>query len=530
MNLVINSQYKPFTFEEILKPAMLYKEAYEKTEADYAKLAEQTEMWKDIANREKSPEAYAMYERYHTDLNNMYDNLSRGMNINNRTALLGLRSKYAQEILPIANASKRKDELAAEQRKINAQDPTRLWENNVSDISIDDFIKNPQLDFGKQYSGATLTAQVAAASQALAKKYIDNPEELKSLVGGDYYEYVKHRGFTPEAVLAAIQNSENASPVLTSVVNQVLQASGINKWKNADTILPMARQYANNGLWQAVGQDESQIVNNWRAQANLQFANQKALKQMVLDQYKPVAIKDDDGNTIGYYNPKLGMATNADGSVRADQSNNPKNGTENSNTNTINNNNTKTINEKWLSEVGDSHGHTVQNYNVKNVIDLPSNAKIEGIIIQDKTYDKKNNKNIIGWKFGRIGNAHNADTNYKIIPTIESSTRTTGITPMRQVTANGIKGKYSYQSVGDNLNSSPYNENDVALDEKGNFALTEYNSKNIKLVKASEYPSLPRPVLEQLRGYEEKGLNPYLYTMPKAGFNDAPSYIVVTAK
>ena len=37
MNLVINSQYRPFSFEEILKPAMLYKEAYEKINDKYIK-------------------------------------------------------------------------------------------------------------------------------------------------------------------------------------------------------------------------------------------------------------------------------------------------------------------------------------------------------------------------------------------------------------------------------------------------------------------------------------------------------------
>ena len=525
MNLVINSQYRPFSFEEILKPAMLYKEAYEKTEADYAKLAEQTEMWKDIANREKSPEAYAMYERYHTDLNNMYDNLSRGMNINNRTALLGLRAKYAQEILPIANASKRKDELVAEQRKIAAQDPTRLWENDASDMSIDTLIKNPQADYGRQYSGATLTAQVAAASQALAKKYIDNPKDLETLVGGDYYEYIKHRGFTPEAVLAAIQNSKKASPILNSIVNQVIQASGINKWSNADSVLPQARQYALNGLWQAIGQDDSQIINNWRAQSNLDYAHRKALQN---EQYKPVAIKDDDGTTIGYYNPRLGMAVNVDGSIQSSQVNNPK---YNRKGETHYGNDFANINTEWLKQVGDSQGHTVQSYNIKNIKELPSGAKVEGMIIQDKTYDKKTGKNIIGWKFGREGNAHNSPSNYKLIQTITPSTRNTGIPEIRQVTAKGImRGGVSQQNVGDNLNSSPYNTDDIALDGNGNFVFTENNTKNIKLVTKSELYNLPRPILEQLRKYEEKGLNPYLYTMPKAKLNDAPSYIVVTAK
>ena len=93
-----------------------------------------------------------------------------------------------------------------------------------------------------------------------------------------------------------------------------------------------------------------------------------------------------------------------------------------------------------------------------------------------------------------------------------------------------MRGGVPQQNVGDNLNSNPYNTDDIALDGNGNFVFTENNTKNIKLVTKSELYNLPRPILEQLRKYEEKGLNPYLYTMPKAKLNDAPSYIVVTAK
>jgi hypothetical protein len=46
-----------------------------------------------------------MYKAYSDELNNTLDSFSKGMNISNRSALLGLKRRYASEILPIAKAS-----------------------------------------------------------------------------------------------------------------------------------------------------------------------------------------------------------------------------------------------------------------------------------------------------------------------------------------------------------------------------------------------------------------------------------------
>lgn len=275
MQLVIDSKFRPFSYDELIKPLMQYKEAYDKVEADYSNLAAQTEQWKDIANQTQSPEAYAMYSKYANDLNNIVDDFSKGMTIQNRSKLLAMKRRYASDIKPIENAANRRKELADEQRRIDAQDPTRLWQRRASDMSLDEFIHNPSADYGKGISGATLTAQVAAGASALAKEFRDNPEKMRKLVGGDYYEYVKQRGFSSQAVLAAIMNNPDASPILTNLVESTMDATGVKDWGSKSTI-QQAYNYAKQGLWNAVGQDEAQLVNNWRAQENLSNAHAEA--------------------------------------------------------------------------------------------------------------------------------------------------------------------------------------------------------------------------------------------------------------
>lgn len=333
MNLVINSQFRPFTYDEMVKPLVQYKEAYDKVEQDYSDLATQTEMWKDIVNQTNSPEAYAMYKGYSDQLNSIVEDFSKGMTLKNRRALLGLKRRYASDIQPIADAHKRRTALAEEQRKAELANPTMLWERRAGDMSLDDFISNPNADYGRSTSGAALSAQVAAGAGSLAKEFRDNPEKMRKLVGGDYYEYVKQRGFSSEAVLAAIMDNPEASPVLTQLIESTIDSAGLREWADPST-LKQAYNYARQGLWNAVGQDEAQLVQNWRAQESLshshamarqsaaqEFQAEEAEKnrQFQREQMAPREIVDKDGKgTETFYDPKLGVITNKDGKIIGD--------------------------------------------------------------------------------------------------------------------------------------------------------------------------------------------------------------------
>lgn len=323
MQLVIDSKFRPFSYDELIKPLMQYKEAYDKVEADYSNLAAQTEQWKDIANQTQSPEAYAMYSKYSNDLNNIVDDFSKGMTLKNRGQLLAMKRRYASDIKPIENAANRRKELADEQRKISLQDPTRIWQKMAADMSLDEFIHNPTADYGNSISGATLTAQVAAGASALAKEFRNNPEKMRKLVGGDYYEYVKQRGFSSQAVLAAIMNNPDASPVLTNLVESTMDSTGVKDWGSKSAI-QQAYNYARQGLWNAVGQDEAQLVQNWRAQENLSNKHakerQEAAQNFQKNQTAPREIIGADGKGTGnYYDPRIGMVVDRNGRVMQGQ-------------------------------------------------------------------------------------------------------------------------------------------------------------------------------------------------------------------
>lgn len=321
----LDVQFNPFTYEELIRPIADYNEAYNALADSYATLSDQTEAFRNEVSQHKNSEAYKTHSRYSNELSAIVDDFSQGMTGANRAKLLGMKRRYNTEIAPIAKAAERRSALAEEQRKAELANPTMMWERRASDMSLDEFINNPSVGYGRSYSGAALTAQVSANAASLAKEFRNNPDKMREVVGGDFYEYVKQRGFSSEAVLAAIANNPNASPVLLGLVENAITSSGIMDWATPET-LKKAYSLAREGLWSAVGQEETQLVQNWRKQQQLsqQFqaseaaTNRQHQIDMANEAKKPIEIIESDGTSTGtYYAPTLGLITDKVGKVVA---------------------------------------------------------------------------------------------------------------------------------------------------------------------------------------------------------------------
>ena len=103
-----------------------------------------------MANEQSDPYAYKMYKTYADDLESRAEQLMRyGLNASSRKGMLDMRARYSKEIVPIETAYKKREALAAEQRKAIAQNPTMLYQRMANTISLDDFIRNPSLDYGE---------------------------------------------------------------------------------------------------------------------------------------------------------------------------------------------------------------------------------------------------------------------------------------------------------------------------------------------------------------------------------------------
>ena len=218
MYITINSEFKPFTYDELTKPLRDYTEAYNKVEEQYATLAQQTEAWKNIATQENSPEAYAMYKKYSDELNAVVEDFSRGMTIQNRGKLTGLKSRYASEITPIANAYNAMQAANKYRDDVRAKDSTAVFIKNRYS-SIDDFLNGETAD-NNYISGSQIEASILGKTYAKANEA--------------FTELTKDGRVNADTAARLVMSGQSFN--INDVINEELEAVG------ADRFDPESRQ------------------------------------------------------------------------------------------------------------------------------------------------------------------------------------------------------------------------------------------------------------------------------------------------
>lgn len=231
MYLQLDTRFNPFTYDEMVKPLVYYKQAYDEAEAAYSDLATQTEAWKDIANREKSPEAFEMYQRYSGDLSRAVDDFSQGMTAKNRRALLGLKRRYAQDIAPIARASEAMN--AANELRAKAS-PDAIFEVGEYN-SLDQFLHGKTAN-NKFQSRDALIKQTATMTEAAMAEAMRDPE-FQKVMGDQYWEIKQHTGGSYKDLIEAIKLGMMDNPLAQNRFSQIrqemLKKAGIERYDAA---------------------------------------------------------------------------------------------------------------------------------------------------------------------------------------------------------------------------------------------------------------------------------------------------------
>lgn len=311
MYLNINSTFQPYNYAELVAPFVAYKQAYEAAEKEMSTLSQQTAMWQNIAEKDRSPRAYQMYNNYANKLNQAAEDLSRGLTATNRSSLMDLRRGYASEITPIVNAYNRRSKLIDALAEAKLKNPYIETELDPESMSLDAFIDNPNQSWGQSLNGAVVAQQVDAAAKNLAREATtaEGQQRLKELLPYTY-EMTKSTGFKSDDILRAIKQDPNAPKVLQEIVADAIKSTGVYDWqglkdengnytKRGQDIINRLTSIGNNSLWSAIGEDKSQIIQD-------SYSQQAAL-QALKYQYD-LAAASAAQNQNGGYNPGLDIS------------------------------------------------------------------------------------------------------------------------------------------------------------------------------------------------------------------------------
>lgn len=249
-NLVVNSQFHPFSYQEMVTPLIQSTQAQQDLEDKYSSMAEQSGLYNKLANEQTDPIAHAQYKRYSDDLAKQVEDLnSNGLTPTSRQGMLNMKRRYSSEIAPIDAAYKKREELIKEQRALRAQDTSAMFDVDYSTTSLDKLLQNPNASY-TPVSGDALAKRAAEMAIPLSKVISPQTNSTLKTILGNQYALVQ-MGASPKDVMAAINNDTNAHPELRKILDDVYSTSGLDKFDAASQQKGMA--HIIRGLYSAIG-------------------------------------------------------------------------------------------------------------------------------------------------------------------------------------------------------------------------------------------------------------------------------------
>lgn len=283
MPIIINSKFRPFSFQEMLQPVAMAAQAHQALEDQYAELNTKASVWEKLKDSEIDRDVYQQYKSYSDALKSSSDELAQfGLTPSSRRAMLDMRARYSKDIAPIEQAWAERDRQIKAQQEMMLKDPTHMYRINANQVGLREFMNNPSYDtLSDNYSGALLTKQVGEAAANLKTALMDR-SKLKGLGLPYQYERMLQYGATPDQVMQAMSKDPNALPILNKMVDDVMESSGIKTWDNEE-LSQRAEAFARQGLYNAIGTKKSEnLTDNFSMQDALharQFARQQAAKK-----------------------------------------------------------------------------------------------------------------------------------------------------------------------------------------------------------------------------------------------------------
>lgn len=292
-SLVIGSKFSPFTYQELLQPALMATQAHQELENQYSELATKANVWEEMANEQTDPYAYQMYKKYADDLKSQADILaSQGLTPGGRKALLSMKSRYSSEITPIETAYNKRQELINQQREALLRDDTLMFDTDYSTASLDTLIKNPNATY-TPLSGASIAKRTATMAKEAANAVMNDPE-YKSVYNSQYVQQKIMQGYDMSQIIAAAQRDPNAPKALLGIIDNIKGQVGYDNW--SDDNKRRIDSYINEGLEAAAGTPKIDVMSNRNFVSDLDRERMDLAKDQF--EYESKGTKMPDGSYV----------------------------------------------------------------------------------------------------------------------------------------------------------------------------------------------------------------------------------------
>lgn len=248
--IVSGSQFKPYTFDEMIKPALMYKQAYDTVEEGLTNLEVLSgDIESKLTSSDDDNNLRKLYKDFNNEIYNVANLLSSGNLQEAKKQANKLKGVYTKTLNPINEAYKRRLEFEKSILNAKTQNPYLIvadtaystadfMEGNTPDLPqminktdvINSAIKQAASTSGRIVDYSTWSPELGG-KLITQKEYIGVSE--KNLIKG--YSDFKNKNNTPEAVL------------FSNMFNQELQ-----KYSNLDSFSPKQQEDIINGIVEGI--------------------------------------------------------------------------------------------------------------------------------------------------------------------------------------------------------------------------------------------------------------------------------------
>lgn len=296
MAYTIESSYKPFSFQELVTPYMLYKDAYDKQEANLEALYDKASAFSDLDDLPEDSQARKIYDNYMSTLNAANkDFATNGLTMNNRGLYNDIRKRYQGEIGRLAQAKTKVDEINKLRLTQRMQDSSMLY--SQENIGIDDLIgKNKPNMYS--ISGRYLYDLGSKAGATSSSRIWSNPE-IKKTADKFYMLASQSNGYTPE-ILAQMREDFMSIPEFRKQVENAMKANGVTENLKGDKYTQAALNYVNGFVDSCTYKKNDNFMQNPEPEYNEKVREFNETKRMQEEQFTVQMqakglIKQDDG-------------------------------------------------------------------------------------------------------------------------------------------------------------------------------------------------------------------------------------------
>lgn len=262
-NIVANSKFKPFSFDELLRPAAMATEAQMALEDQYSDLTSKSSIWEGLTDKDRDVKTHEQYNKYSNDLNTAITQLQKeGLNESSRQKLMALKKRYSEEITPIEQAYTRRATQIEEQNK--GKQAGYIYDYNAADKSLDDYIKNTTLNAN--------SINIQDIRNRSAKEFSNLAEQLGSYgegrrVNDNLKAFITSYGITPKQAKEFTDkvNSgklDQADPTLAYIYNALYNSSGVENTTWNDQAKQTVGQAILEGLSYGYGKTGVQLIDS----------------------------------------------------------------------------------------------------------------------------------------------------------------------------------------------------------------------------------------------------------------------------